>query len=367
MSNIILYIIGGFFVISGIDYILGNKLKLGEKFEEGVKSMGVLALSMIGIYSLAPMISKALGGVVIPIFNMIHLDPSIFAGSLLTTEMGGYQVARDLALNNNIGLFSGVILASSLGTTISFTIPLGMGMISKKDEKYFSMGIMAGMITIPVACVVGGVCQGLNYKDLLCSISPVVLFSLIIGIGLLKVPDVLMKVFNVFGKSIISLSVIGLILQGIEVIFHVKTLTGLLPFSEGLNLVGKMALVLGGSYPMIAAINYFFKNYFDKLGKKIGINGVAVTGLFGNLASNLLVFCTFKDMDAKGKVLCTAYGVSGAFMFGGQFGFVSGVAPEMVKGFVLSKLIGGICSIPVALWIYNRQTNIKVGTSKVVA
>lgn len=367
MSNIILYIIGSFFVISGIDYVLGNKFKLGEKFEEGVKSMGVLALSMIGIYSLAPMISKALGAAVIPIFNMLHLDPSIFAGSLLTTEMGGYQVARDLALNSNIGLFSGIILASSLGTTISFTIPLGMGMISKKDEKYFSMGIMAGMVTIPVACIVGGVCQGLNYKELLWSNFPVALFSLLIGTALLKVPNTLMKVFNAFGKSIISISVIGLILQGIEVIFHIKTLSGLLPFSEGLNLIGKMAIVLGGSYPMLAAINYFFKNYFDKLGKNIGINGVSVTGLFGNLASNLLVFCTFKDMDPKGKVICTAYGVSGAFMFGGQFGFVSGVAPQMVKGFILSKLIGGICSIPVALWIYNREINSNVEISKAVA
>ncbi|KZL91336.1 ethanolamine utilization protein EutH [Clostridium magnum] len=363
MSNVILYIIGGFFVVSGIDYVLGNKFNLGEKFEEGVKSMGVLALSMVGIYSLAPMISNSLGTVIIPIFNTLNLDPSIFAGSLLTTEMGGYQVAKDLALNSNIGLFSGVILASSLGTTISFTIPLGMGMISREDEKYFSMGIMAGMVTIPVTCIVGGICQGLNYKDLMLSILPVAVFSLLIGIGLLKIPNALMKVFGFFGRAIISLSVIGLILQGIQIIFHVQPLSGLLPYSEGLNLVGKMAIVLGGSYPMLAVINYSLKKYFDKFGEKIGINGAAVTGLIGNLASNLLAFCIFKDMDAKGKVLCTAYGVSGAFMFGGQFGFVSGVAPEMVKGFIFSKLIGGMCSIPVALWIYNRQTNRKVEAS----
>ena len=357
MSNIILYVIGSFFVISGIDYVLGNKFKLGEKFEEGVKSMGVLALSMIGIYSLAPVLSKELGSVVVPIFKMLHFDPSIFAGSLLTTEMGGYQVARDLALNNNIGLFSGIILASSLGTTISFTIPLGMGMISKKDEKYFSMGIMAGMLTIPITCIVGGIYQGLNYKDLLWSTFPVMLFSFLIGIALFKFPNALMKVFNIFGKSIISLSVIGLIFQGIEVIFQIKTLPGLIPFSEGLNVIGKMALVLGGSYPMLATINRLSKSAFDKLGEKIGINGASVTGLFGNLASNLLVFAIFKDMDSKGKVLCTAYGVSGAFIFGGQFGFVSGVAPQMVKAFIFSKLIGGICSIPLALWIYNRETN----------
>ncbi|WPC44190.1 ethanolamine utilization protein EutH [Clostridium sp. JS66] len=367
MSNVILYIIGTFFVLGGIDYILGNKFRLGEKFEEGIKSMGVLALSVIGIYSLTPIISNGLGTIIIPLFKMLHLDPSIFAGSLLTTEMGGYVVAKSLALNTNIGLFSGVILASSLGTTISFTIPIGMGMIDKKDEKYFSMGIMAGMMTIPITCIVGGICEGLSFKDLVLSILPVVVFSLIIGIAILKVPSTLMKIFNVFGKSIISLSIIGLIIQGIAVIFHVQVVSGLISFSEGLNLLGKMTIVLGGSYPMLFAINYFFRKYFDKLGEKIGINGASVTGLIGNLANNLLVFCTFKDMDAKGKVLCTAYGVSGAFMFGGQFGFVSGVAPRMVQAFVLSKLIGGICSVPVAIWIYNRQINSKAKSSKHVA
>lgn len=367
MSNIILYIIGVFFVFGGIDYILGNKFKLGEKFEEGIKSMGVLAISMIGIYSLAPIISNGLGTVIIPLFKMLHLDPSIFAGSLLTTEMGGYVVAKNLALNTNIGLFSGIVLASSLGTTISFTIPLGMGMIDKKDEKYFSMGIVAGMITIPVTCLIGGICEGLSCKDLVFSILPVAVFSLLIGIAILKIPNTLMKIFNIFGKSIMSLSVIGLIIQGIGVIFNAHTISGLVPFSEGLNLLGKMTIVLGGSYPMLFAVNYFFRKHFDKLGEKIGINGASVTGLVGNLASNLLVFCIFKDMDAKGKVICTAYGVSGAFMFGGQFGFVSGAAPGMVQAFVLSKLVGGICSIPVAIWIYNRQVNSKAKSSKHVA
>lgn len=322
MSNIILYIISTFFVISEIDYVLGNKFKLGGKFEEGIKSMGVLALSMIGIYSLVPIILNGLGIVIIPLFNIFHLDSSIFAGSLLTTEMGGYQVAKSLALNSNIGLFSGIILTSSIGTTISFTIPLGMGMIDRKDEKYFSMGIMAAMITIPITCIYGLMFQGISYQDLAWSTLPVAVFSILIGIAILKVPNTLMKIFNIFGKSIISLSVIGLAIQGIGGIFYVQVLPRLVPFSEGLNLVGKMTIVLGGSYPMLSAINYFFKNHFDKLGKKIGINSAAVTGLFGNLASNLLVFCTFKNMDAKGKVLCTAYGVSGAFMFGGQFGLV---------------------------------------------
>lgn len=77
---------------------------------------------------------------------------------------------------------------------------------------------------------------------------------------------------------------------------------------------------------MLALINRIFKNSFEEIGEKLGINSASVAGILGSLASNLLVFGTFKEMNPKGKVVCTAFGISGAFVFGGQFGFVSGVA-----------------------------------------
>lgn len=42
MDKLILYLIG-FFVIGAIDYITGNHLKLGGKFEEGIVTMGFRA------------------------------------------------------------------------------------------------------------------------------------------------------------------------------------------------------------------------------------------------------------------------------------------------------------------------------------
>jgi len=40
MDKIIAYIIGTFFVIGAVDYILGSPLKLGGKFEEDIRTMG---------------------------------------------------------------------------------------------------------------------------------------------------------------------------------------------------------------------------------------------------------------------------------------------------------------------------------------
>jgi ethanolamine transporter len=285
----------------------------------------------------------------------LHLDPSIFPAAFLAMDMGGYQMAAKVALTNEMGLFSGVIIASTLGATISFSIPIALGMLSKEDEKYFSKGVMVGIISIPIGCLAGGFWQKLNFSILLWNLVPIFVFAIVLVIGLLKAPKVLMKGFNVFGKLIMGLSVIGLLLQGIDSIFGVTLISGLAPLSEATVIVSKIAFVLGGAYPMLALINRIFKSSFEKIGEKFGINSVSVAGILGNLASNLLIFGTYKEMNPKGKIICTAFGVSGAFVFGGQFGFVSGIAPEMLGAFIISKLTAGTISIVLAAWLYERE------------
>jgi len=356
MDKLILYLIGSFFVIGAIDYITGNHLKLGGKFEEGIKTMGTLGLGMIGIISLVPIFTNFLSVVIIPICKVFHLDPSIVPAAFLAVDMGGYQMANKLALSEEMGAFSGIIIASTLGATISFSIPVALGMLSKEDEKYFSKGVLVGIITIPIGCLAAGLWQKININILVLNLVPIFFFSIILGAGLLKVPHVFIKVFNIFGKLIVSLSTVGLLLQGINVIFGVKLVSGLAPLSESTVIVVKIALVLGGAYPMLALINRIFKNIFEKIGEKFGINSASVAGILGSLASNLLIFGTFKEMNPKGKVVCTAFGVSGAFVFGGQLGFVSGVAPEMIGAFIISKLTAGIISIVLAIWLFERES-----------
>jgi ethanolamine transporter len=355
MDKFVLYLIGSFFVIGAIDYITGNHLKLGGKFEEGIKTMGALGLGMIGILSLAPIFTNFLSAEIIPICRVFHLDPSIVPAAFLAVDMGGYQMADKLALTKEMGAFSGIIIASTLGATISFSIPVALGMLSKEDEKYFSKGVLIGIITIPIGCLAAGLWQNIHINILLWNLVPIFVFAIILGAGLLKAPHVFIKVFNVFGKLIMSLSTVGLLLQGIDVIFGVRLVSGLAPLSESTVIVGKIAFVLGGAYPMLALINRIFKNSFKEIGEKFGINSVSVAGILGNLASNLLIFGTYKEMNPKGKVVCTAFGVSGAFVFGGQFGFVSGVAPEMLGAFIISKLTSGIISIVLASWLYDRE------------
>ena len=54
-------------------------------------------------------------------------------------------------------LYSGVLLASMMGATMVFSIPVALGIIEKKDRPFpRHFGVLAGIVTIPVGCIAGG-------------------------------------------------------------------------------------------------------------------------------------------------------------------------------------------------------------------
>ena len=45
--EVIIWIMAGFALLGGIDWILGNRFGLGRHFREGVEAMGALALAIL--------------------------------------------------------------------------------------------------------------------------------------------------------------------------------------------------------------------------------------------------------------------------------------------------------------------------------
>ena len=58
-----------FALLGGLDRILGGRFGLGSRFEEGILSMGSLALAMVGIVSLAPVLAGILKPIVVPVYR----------------------------------------------------------------------------------------------------------------------------------------------------------------------------------------------------------------------------------------------------------------------------------------------------------
>ena len=193
INSVIMLIMMIFMIVGAIDRIRGNKLGYGEKFEDGFNAIGGLAIAMAGVYAAAPVLSMVLGPIISPIYTAIGADASMFATTILACDMGGYPLAMELASDPSIGNFAGLILGTMMGPTIVFTIPVALGIIKKEDRPYLGAGVLAGMITIPIGCIVGGLVMNMTpYKmdigRILINLVPVIVIAALIVIGLWFAP-----------------------------------------------------------------------------------------------------------------------------------------------------------------------------------
>lgn len=353
--EIVIYIMALFAVLGALDRIFGNRFGLGKEFEDGIQTMGALALAMIGIICLAPALANVLRPVVVPVYEFLGADPAMFAGTILACDMGGGALAMELTENTQAAYLGGVITGSMLGATIVFTIPIAMGMLSKEDQPYAAKGILAGIVTIPVGVFVGGLVAGFPIGLVARNLIPIVIIAALIALGLWKAEKGMIRGFVVFGKAIVILITVGLAAGIVEGLTGLKLIPGLAPISEGFQTVGAIAIVLAGAFPLVYAVTRLLKKPLLKLGKLLGINDMAAAGMVATLANSIATFGMVKDMDERGKVVNVAFAVSAAFVFGDHLGFTAGFAPELLPAVILGKLAGGICAVAIALLLTRKQ------------
>ncbi len=350
-----LYIMIIFSIIGAIDKILDNKYGLGAKFDEGFRAMGSLALTIIGLYSLSPIIAKLLIPVLGPLANVINTDPSVFIGSILATDLGAYTTSIEIAENQLIGNFNGLILASMLGSTISFTIPVALNLVSIKDYPYFIKGVLSGIVTIPIGMLVSGIMMKVPMYDIIFNIIPVGVFAIFTALGLIKAEDIMMKIFETLGIIIKIICTLGLVLSMVEFSFGITLIEGMIPFKEGVMIVAGVCIVLSGAYPLLYFISVKLHKMLRVIHKKYDLDQYSVLGIISSLANCVPMLGIYENMNWKGKILNGAFAVSGSFVIGGQLGYVSSVAPEFVNPFIVGKLAAGLSAMAVAFILIKIQ------------
>lgn len=363
INEIIIYIMVFFAVLGAIDKIIGNKFGLGEKFEEGIMAMGSLAIAMVGIICLAPVLANLLSPLVVPLFNMLGADPAMFAGSLLANDMGGAPLAKEMAIDPQAGLFSGLIVGAMMGPTIVFNIPVALGIIRDEDKPFLATGILAGIITIPIGAFFGGLVAGFPVMMIVRNLVPIIIFAALIALGLFKFRDVTIKGFTYFGKFIVIVITIGLAAAIVEALTGWALIPGMNPISEGIAVVGDIAIVLAGAFPLVFVITKVFQKPLLKLGHLLGMNDVAAAGMVATLANSIPMFDMMKDMDDRGKIINVAFAVSAAFVFGDHLGFTAGFDSTMIFPMIVGKLVGGVTAVVVAIFIAKRTVEPK-GSAK---
>ena len=268
--------------------------------------------------------------------------------------MGGAQLAVELAKDPQAGAYGGLLIGATMGVTIVFTIPASLGIIQKEDRKYMALGVLAGIITIPIGAFFGGLAAGYSLNMVLHNLTPIIIFAVIIAVGLLKFQNIMIKLFVYFGNIISVVIAVGFALAILESLTGIVIIPGMAPIDGAIETVGQIAIVLAGAFPLIAVITKLFNKLLANAGKLMGINDVAVAGLIASLANSIPMFGMVKDMDSKGKILNFAFAVSAAFVFGDHLGFTAGFNPDMITPMIVTKLVAGITAVGLALLISNR-------------
>ena len=359
INEIILYVMVLFMVIGALDKCFGNRYGYGAKFEEGFMAMGALALAMVGIISFAPVLAGLLSPVITPAYRFLGADPAMFATTLLANDMGGYPLAMQLAKTPEAGTFAGLVLGAMMGATIVFTIPVALSMICKEDRDYLAKGVLAGMITIPIGCFVGGVVAGFHIGMILSNLVPIIIFALLICIGLWRIPKKMIYGFNLFGQAVVIIITLALAAIVVQTLTGLTIIPGMAPISEGIEIIGSIAITLAGAFPFVHFLTRHFEKPLLSAGRKLGVNDSAAAGLVASLANNIAMFSLFGKMDRNGKVINVAFAVSAAFVFGDHLGFTAGIDKRMIFPVICGKLTAGITAVALAKLMFCRKESKK--------
>ncbi len=403
INHVILYIMMSFMALAALDRIFNQfggaeavlaKVGLGAvgrsiagagaQFEEGFMAMGALGLAMVGVIAIAPVLAKVLGPVVIPAYQAVGASPAMFATTLLANDMGGFFLAKELATTNGVldtasWLYAGLILGAMMGPTIVFSIPVAIGIIDEKDRRFLAMGVLAGIVTIPLGCIAGGLVAmhsgvqvngqtvvftyGLIFQNLI----PVLGFSVLVALGLWLIPEKMINGFQIFAKLLVSLITVGLAAAVLNTTLGLTVIPGMDPIfmvagdkpgevMRAVEVIGYIACILLGAYPMVFLLSRWFEKPLMGIGSLLHMNNNAAAGMVATLANNIPMFGMLSKMDDRGKVINVAFAVSAAFTFGDHLGFTAANMPGMIFAVIVGKLVGGLTAIAVASLIAPKAT-----------
>ena len=104
-------------------------------------------------------------------------------------DMGGAALSCQVALDPELGLFNGLVVSCMMGGTIAWTIPVSLTSVPKAQHRELLLGMLCGIVTIPVGCLLAGFATPIPFGTLFVNLLPLILISIILAIGLALCPE----------------------------------------------------------------------------------------------------------------------------------------------------------------------------------
>lgn len=382
VGKIVIYIIMTCAVLGAFAAIKNSDDGLGKQFMEGLHAVGHIFVPAAGIMASIPYLSWFIDKVCGPFFAAIGADPAIAATAILATDMGGYQLAQVLQESYE-GWIMAMIVGYMAGATIVFSIPMGLAMLDKRDHKYMALGVMSGVLTIPIGAFISSVLVTLtsskvrdvisttadsnyefviSYLKIILNLTPLLIFVVLIALGLYFLPDLMIKGFMWFGRIMDAGIKIVLVFSIVEIFTGLfSTVFGGWGFHpimadkedqfRALETAGYIGIMLAGAFPMVYLLQKYAGGPLEAMGRRIGLSKEGSAGILATIANILAMFKLVRTMPPKDKVINISFAVCAAFLLGDHLSFTANFQPTLILPVIVGKLSAGIIGIGLAYWL----------------
>lgn len=337
-----------FAVLGALDKILNNRFGLGKEFEKGFMFLGPMALTMIGALALSPIIAKFLTPLFSFTYDLFKIDSSIIPAFFLANDMGAASLCKEIAQNETLGGFNGLIVSTMMGVNISYTIPVSLSMVKKEHHKELFSGYLYGLATVPIGCFAAGLILKINIWLLLFNLLPLIIFAIILALGLKFKKDLCIKIFEFWGKAITVIITFGLALVILQFLTGKIFVSDLDSYESAGMICLNAAAVLAGAFPLMHIISIILKKPFKFIGNKTRLGQDTLMGFLSTSVSCLPTFALMDKMSKKGIVLNSAFIISASFTFGAHIAFTMAFDDRFIFSMIIGKLVSGICAVTVA-------------------
>ena len=376
IGTVVVYIIMACAIVGCLASVIKPESELGQQFVAGIDSIGPIFLPVAGIMASAPYLTAFVSAVFGPAYSAVGADPAMAATTFIAVDMGGYQLADALAQTRESWIMA-MITGYMAGATIVFSIPVALKMLEKRDRKYLALGVMSGLLAIPVGVLVASAIIAvshpmirevvstnadatyqlmLSWGQIGVNLIPLIIICVALAAGLKFKPDAMIRGFIVFGRVMESALKIVFVLVVVEYFTGLwSTLFGSFGFDpiiadeddifRALETSGAIGMMLCGAFPMVYLIRRYLAKPLAKIGGAVGLSSDATAGLLAGSANVLALFSMVKDLRAKDKVVCMAFAVCCAFLFGDHLSFTANFQPTLIVVVLAGKLAAGICAI----------------------
>jgi len=363
-------------VAGGIAYIIKEDSGLGTAFSEGLQTMAALFIPICGLMASVPFIKvgveKLFGGM----FRSFGADPVIAAAMVMPPDCGSYALAVDMGGSPEI-LIVVIAVGFMCASTIAFNIPIGLSILDKKDHRYLALGAMSGFLSVPfgvfITCAIASVTASkirtefttvgtpqyvpnLEMSTILLNLIPLIVICVLLALGLKFFPNGMVKGFMIFGKTLTG------VLTLVVVVSIVQHYTGLFSSVFGswgfdplfadekelfraIELLGTIAMMLTGAFPMVYLIRKYFKKSLEKMGKFAGMDSAGSAGMVACMANGLALFGYVKEMRPTDKVVSIAFLTCAGYSLGDFIAFNVNFQPNLVLALFVGQIAGGIIGI----------------------